>query len=88
MPDSVVPDPEFAPAADLSQRRAARAVDAVQAIAEREASLLISTSAMQSTEQVHRVLVIAFLKGYVLGGGEVLGALDDVLGEHERTVRS
>lgn len=79
MPESVVPDPEFAPAADLAARRAAHAVESAVGLAEREAAALMAGSRMTTTAEIHAVVTVAFLKGYSQGYGDVLGRLDAII---------
>lgn len=84
MPDSVVPDPEFQPRDELADRRAGLKVDEYVGRAEREATALIANASPVTGDKVHALVTVAFLKGFMLGYGEVLVRLDDIAANYER----
>lgn len=84
MPNSVVPDPEFQPAVDLASKRAGRYVEEKVGLAEREASALIASMPSHSTAEIHRVVTVAFLKGWVDGYGEIAARLDEIAARYEQ----
>lgn len=84
VPDSVVPDPEFQPRDELADRRAGIKVEEYVGRAEREATALIATASPVTGEKVHPLVTAAFLKGFMLGYGEVLVRLDAIIIANER----
>lgn len=84
MPDSVVPDPEFQPAADLASKRAERATAEYVGLAEREASALIQEMAPVTGERVHALVTCAWLKGFMHGYGDVVERIDEITSRYEQ----
>ena len=87
MPDSVVPDPEFQPAAELAEKRAARATAEYVGRAEREATALIQEMAPITGERVHALVTVAWLKGFVVGYGDVVEWLDEITARYEQEMK-
>lgn len=84
MPDSVVPDPEFQPAADLAERRADKAVASYLGLAEREAAHIVATSRTGTPGEIRDAVTLGFLKGFMSGYGEVVVRLDEVISQYEQ----
>lgn len=87
MPDSVVPDPEFQPAADLAEKRAERSTAEAVGRAEREASTLIADASPLTGERVHALVTVAWLKGFMAGYGQVLERLDEITERYSKDAR-
>lgn len=69
---------------ELAEVRAKRNVEEKVGLAEREAAALLSSMPCGSAEELHRIVVVAFLKGWVSGYGEIAGRLDEIADRYQK----
>lgn len=73
---------------DLAEKRATRSTAEYVGRAEREATALLAEITVDTGERLHAVVTVAWLKGFMVGYGDVVERLDEITARYEKGARS